>query len=645
MLSINNLSFYFGSRPLYHEASLHVKPKDRIGLIGANGTGKSTLLRLIVGEYTPDGGGISKAGDCSIGFLNQDLLSYQTSDSILSVALQAFERENELQKQIDKVLHEMEVAYRDELIDKLARLQDEFEGLGGYTIQARAEEILEGLGFSTADLEKPLKNFSGGWRMRVMLAKLLLQKPSLLLLDEPTNHLDLPSIEWVENYINTYEGAVMIVSHDRYFLDNTVNIIVEVSGGKLNYYPGNYSFFLEEKALRNQIQRGAYENQQAKIRQTERFIERFKAKATKARQVQSRVKALERMDVVDEVVDENARVNFRFTLGQQPGRHILHLDDISKAYGTNRILTDTTARIERGDKIALIGANGKGKSTLLRIIAGTEPIEGKRQSGHNVQFAFYAQHQLEALNVDNDLVAELRQTGTDRTEGQLRGILGCFLFGNDDVFKKIKVLSGGEKSRVALAKMLLSEANFLLLDEPTNHLDMTSVNILIQALEQYEGTYVVVSHDRYFVSAIANKIWYIEDEQIKEYPGTYEEYEIWKEERDATRKAAGSAATAPKKEAKVEKVAAATPTQKSDWQKNLKTATRRAEEAESKITNLEKRKTETEAKLADPTVYADAAAYAELQRYYTDVQKQLAAATSEWEGAMLEAEELEKLLA
>ncbi|MBO9637945.1 MAG: ABC-F family ATP-binding cassette domain-containing protein, partial [Siphonobacter aquaeclarae] len=277
MLSISNLSFYFGSRALYDEASLHIKPKDRIGLIGANGTGKSTLLRLIVGEYTPDEGSISKSGDCTIGFLNQDLLSYESEESILTVALQAFEREMVLQKKIDEVLHEMETNYRDELIDQLAKYQEEFEALDGYTVQSKAEEILEGLGFKTADLQTPLKLFSGGWRMRVMLAKLLLQRPSLLLLDEPTNHLDLPSIEWVESYVRNYEGAVIIVSHDRYFLDNCVNAIVEVTGGKLNYYPGNYSFFIEEKALRNEIQRGAYENQQAKIRQTERFIERFKA--------------------------------------------------------------------------------------------------------------------------------------------------------------------------------------------------------------------------------------------------------------------------------------------------------------------------------------------------------------------------------
>jgi ATP-binding cassette subfamily F protein 3 len=646
MLSINNLSFYFGSRALYDGASLHIKPKNRIGLIGANGTGKSTLLRLIDGEYTPDGGSISKAGDCTIGFLNQDLLSYQTDDSILSVAMQAFERENELQRQIDKVLHDMEVAYHDDLIDKLARYQDEFEALGGYTIQSRAEEILEGLGFSTDDLSKPLRQFSGGWRMRVMLAKLLLQKPSLLMLDEPTNHLDLPSIEWVENYINTYEGAVIVVSHDRYFLDNTVNIIVEVSGGKLNYYPGNYSFFLEEKSERNEIQRGAYENQQAKIRQTERFIERFKAKATKARQVQSRVKSLERMDLVDEVVDETARVNFKFSFTQQPGRHVLHLEDVTKWYGDKHILTHANARIERGDKIALIGANGKGKSTLLRIIAGTESIEGKRQTGHNVNFTFYAQHQLEALNVDNDLVSELRQTGTDRTEGQLRGILGCFLFSNDDVFKKIKVLSGGEKSRVALAKMLLGEANFLLLDEPTNHLDMTSVNILIQALQQYEGTYVVVSHDRYFVSEIANKIWYIEDEQIKEYPGTYEEYEWWKEERAAEAKLAAGNGQAAKAEKKPEpKRVELSETEKNTGRQALKKAQKQAEEAEQKIAHLETRKRETETKLADPAILRDPSAYGELTRFYEDVTRQLQQANDAWEAAMLEAEAWEGKLA
>ena len=532
MLSISNLSFYFGSRALYDGANLHIKPKTKIGLIGANGTGKSTLLRLISGEYSPDGGNISKSGECTIGFLNQDLLSYQTDDSILHVAMQAFERQLELQIQIDAVLHKMETNYEDKDVDLLSKLQEEFERLDGYTIQSKSEEILEGLGFTTEDLNKPLRLFSGGWRMRVMLAKLLLQKPALLLLDEPTNHLDLPSIEWVEKYIHDYEGSVLVVSHDRYFLDRTVDNIAEVSNAKITLYPGNFSFYEEEKALRNEIQKGAYENQQSQIRQTERFIERFKAKASKARQVQSRVKALDRLDVVDEVIDEKAKVNFKFNFGTQPGRFILFLEHISKAFGEKIILKNTSATINRGDKIALIGANGKGKSTLLRIISGTEKIVGERRTGHNVIESFFAQHQLESLRVENNLLEELKATGTVKTEMELRSVLGCFLFSGEEVFKKIKVLSGGEKSRVALAKVLISQANFLLLDEPTNHLDMQSVNILIQALQQYEGTYVVVSHDRYFVTNIANKIWYIEDYEIKEYPGSFDEYEVWQASRD-----------------------------------------------------------------------------------------------------------------
>jgi ATP-binding cassette subfamily F protein 3 len=527
MLSISNLNFYFGSRALYEGANLHIKPKNKIGLIGANGTGKSTLLRLISGEYSPDGGTISKASDCSIGFLNQDLLSYHTDDSILQVAMQAFGRQLELQKKIDEVIHKMETNYEESDIDELAKYQEEFENLDGYTIQSKTEEILEGLGFNTEDLNKPLRQFSGGWRMRVILAKLLLQKPALLLLDEPTNHLDLPSIEWVEKYIQNYEGAIVVVSHDRYFLDRTIDHIAEVSGQKITLYPGNYSYYMEEKALRNEIQKGAFENQQAQIRQTERFIERFKAKASKSRQVQSRVKALDRLDLIEDVIDEKAKVNFKFNFGTQPGRFILFLEHISKSFGEKIILKNTSATINRGDKIALIGANGKGKSTLLRIISGTEKINGDRRIGHNVIESFYAQHQLESLNVDNTLLDELKETGTNKTEMELRSILGCFLFSGEEVFKKIKVLSGGEKSRVALAKVLISEANFLLLDEPTNHLDMQSVNILIQALQQYEGSYIVVSHDRYFVSHIANKIWYIEDYEIKEYPGSFDEYEEW----------------------------------------------------------------------------------------------------------------------
>jgi ATP-binding cassette, subfamily F, member 3 len=629
MISITNLSYYLGDRALYDSASLHIKPKQKIGLIGLNGTGKSTLLRIIMGEYQIDGGTISKAGDVSLGFLNQDLLSYQTEDSILSVAMQAFERQNELQRQLDKIFYEMEINYHDALIDKLARVQEEFEALDGYTIQAKAEEILEGLGFTTAELQKPLKQFSGGWRMRVMLAKLLLQKPALLMMDEPTNHLDLPSIQWVEKYIQTYEGAVLVVSHDREFLDNVIDHTVEVANQKLNYYPGNYSFYLEEKELRNEVQRGAYENQQAKIRQTERFIERFKAKATKAKQAQSRAKMLDKMDRIDAVIDETARVHFRFQFTTQPGRHVLQLEDVSKAYGDKKILTQTTIGMERGDKIALIGANGKGKSTLLRIIEGAEEIDGVRRLGHNVKFTFFAQHQLESLNVEHTILEELKYANPTKSETECRTILGCFLFSNDDVFKKIKVLSGGEKSRVALAKVLVSEANFLLLDEPTNHLDMQSVNILIQALQQYEGSYIVVSHDRFFVESIANKIWYIEDQQVKEYPGTYTEYEWWKEEKGD--EPAEIAKEAPK-EVKVAKKETSQPANNAATQ-NLK---RQVAQLEESIAGLEKQKKQLENDLANPTIYGDTARLDKTNQMYKQVQADLNKQNDAWEAAMME---------
>jgi ATP-binding cassette subfamily F protein 3 len=528
MLTLNNISYFIGGRALYRNITLQIKPKDKIGLIGANGTGKSTLLKIINGDLTVDEGNIQKSKECTIGYLNQDLLSFQSEDSILAVAMQAFDEAMKIQVEMDHLIEKMETHYEEKDIERLAKLQERFQALEGYSIQSDAEKILEGLGFQTHQLHKPLKTFSGGWRMRVILAKMLLAKPSLLMLDEPTNHLDLPSIQWLENYLVDYEGAVIIVSHDRTFLDNSVKSIVEISQQQLNVYTGNYSNFLIEKAERSEIQKASFENQQAKIKQTEKFIERFRAQATKAKQVQSRVKALERIELIDDVIDDTMKVNFKFTFKTQPGRIIADLKNVSKSYTDLTILKNSSAHIERGDKIALIGANGKGKSTLLRIIGNTDDsIDGEVIHGHNLVATFFAQHQLESLDLESTILDELKHFGSKRSETELRNILGCFLFSNDDVFKKIKVLSGGEKSRVALAKTMISDANFLLLDEPTNHLDMVSVNILIQALQQYEGTFVVVSHDRHFVSQIANKIWYIEDHQIKEYPGTYDEYCYW----------------------------------------------------------------------------------------------------------------------
>lgn len=625
MLSISNLSYFIGGRALYENANLHIKPKDKIGLVGQNGTGKSTLLKIINGDYLPSSGDVQKAKDCTLGFLNQDLLSYQSDDSILDVALAAFKETLAIQAEIEQVLKLMETDYSDEVINKLAFLQDRFESNEGYTIKAKAEEVLEGIGFHTSDLQKPLRQFSGGWRMRVMLAKLLLEKPSLLMLDEPTNHLDLPSIQWVENYLKNYEGAVIVVSHDQTFLDNCISTTVEVANETLTAYAGNYSYYREEKKLRMELQQNAFENQQQMIKQTEKFIERFRAKATKSNQVQSRIKALGRLDRVHEVVNDEAFVNFKFKFSQKSGRDVITLDKVSKAYGDLTILKNTAARIERGDKIALIGANGKGKSTLLRLIAGTEVGQGTRVEGHNLIKAFFAQHQLEALTLDNEIIQEMSQAGSKKTEMELRGVLGCFLFSNEEVYKKIKVLSGGEKSRVALAKTLISEANFLLLDEPTNHLDFQSVNILIQALQQYEGTFITVSHDRHFIKGVANKIWYIEQHEIKEYPGNYEEYEFWRSQQLEV-------SSAPiQKQLKAE---VTPPKSKEDSQqakRELKKLEEQLQLVEKEISQLEEKKKGLEDKLAYPSLYLDEAQAQKIQASYQQVEASLETANTSWE--------------
>jgi ATP-binding cassette subfamily F protein 3 len=468
--------------------------------------------------------------------------------------------------------------------------------------------------------------------MRVMLSKLLLEKPSLLMLDEPTNHLDLPSIEWVENYLRNYDGAVVIVSHDRIFLDNVVTKTVDVTNQQLVTYEGNYSFYLEEKELRQEIQQNAYENQQQKIRQTERFIERFRSKATKARQVQSRVKALDRMDIIDEVVDDTAAVNFKFKFSQQPGRYIITLKHISKSYGSLELLRDTSVSIERGDKIALIGANGKGKSTLLRIVSNTEPVDGERIIGYNVIQAFFAQHQLESLHVENEILEELKQAGSGKSEQELRGVLGCFLFSDEDVFKKIKVLSGGEKSRVALAKTLISEANFLLLDEPTNHLDFISENILIQALQQYLGSFVVVSHNRHFVTQVANKIWYIEDKQIKEYPGTFDEYEYWRKKNEAS----NTVQEPPKREKKPETSQQKKSSSSPPVQNQIKALEKELAKSEEAIRELELKKSALETEMTKPEVFNNQLILKEVQKNFGEVMRTLKDANDKWEQIALE---------
>lgn len=614
---------------MYDDANWHIKPGDKVGLIGANGTGKTTLLRIIVGEYTPTSGTISMAKDLKIGYLNQDLLSYESEKSILHVAMEAFERQNQLHAEIETLLKKMETDYSEELIHKLSDKQIEFEALDGYNIEYRAHEILAGLGFDDEQQSRKLSEFSGGWRMRVMLARILLQAPDILLLDEPTNHLDLPSIKWLEAYLQAFEGAIVIVSHDRYFLDRVINKTVESRKGKLTLYAGNYSFYLEEKALRNEIQAGQFKNQQAKIKQEERLIERFRAKASKAKMAQSRIKALERMERVDDVDDDNPTVNFSFKFSKQSGRHVVRLEHITKAYPGVPILKNAHAVIEKGDKIALIGANGKGKSTLLRIIANADKdFEGKSETGHNVTTTFFAQHQLEALHLENEILQELQAFAPKHTETELRSILGCFLFTGDDAFKKIKVLSGGEKSRVALAKALTADANFLILDEPTNHLDIQSVNILIQALQQYEGTLITVSHDRYFLDSVANKIWYIENQEIKEYPGTYKEYEEWQSKRPIV-KEKPLVNTTPKKEEnkKINTYHAETP----DKHKQLQKLNKELSVLEEKVGELEKEVTAIEEQLTDQALYNNPQQLKEINLRYDSKKAELSQFQQRWE--------------
>ena len=653
LLGLQNVTFEFGARTIVEDATWHIQPNERIGLIGYNGTGKSTLLKVLTGQYTPSAGTVEKGRETTIGFLHQDLLSFDTDDSILDVALGAFERVKQLEKEIEEIGRKLEQTGDEALAHEYADKLHEMEVLDGYSIHHKTEEVLQGLGFANAALQKPYKQFSGGWRMRVLLAKMILMHPDVLLLDEPTNHLDLPSIEWLEKYLQHYAGAVVIVSHDKYFLNRMVNKIVELYQQELHIYSGNYDYYEKEKALRIEQQQKAFENQQDYIRQQERLIDRFRAKASKAAMAQSLIKKLDKLERIEdaELVRPNIRINF--SVEKQPGRTLCTLRHASKSFGPLRIIENTGAEIDRGDKVALIGANGKGKSTLLRIIAGTEPFEGERIWGHNVQESFYAQHQLEALNINNNLLEEMQSSRSGKTDLELRSLLGCFLFSGDDVDKKIKVLSGGEKARVALAKTIVSKANFLLLDEPTNHLDLHSVELLIEALNKYEGSIVLVSHDRYFISRIANKIWEIDDHKIREFKGTYAEWEAWKARREAEKtrepkvnKQAEPVSPVEKKQAEPEKTSQPQPVKNNVIDKELKKELQKQKnqfnQLEEKIAQLNSEKTKLEADLASPEVYNDKNSFLQTEARYKDTQSELAKASAAYETAFEKLMELEE---
>ena len=675
LAGLTNVTFEFGARVIVEDATWHIQPNERIGLIGYNGTGKSTLLKLLVGEYSPSAGTVERSRSTSIGYLHQDLLSFDTGDSILNVAMSAFERVLQLEKEIEELGKKLEATTADDkdqetILHQYTDKLHELETLDGYNIHHRTEEVLQGLGFANEDLKRPFREFSGGWRMRVLLAKMILQQPDLLLLDEPTNHLDLPSIEWLEKYLVHYKGSVVIVSHDKYFLNRMVTKIVEVYQRRLHIYNGNYSYYEAEKELRVEMQQRAFENQQDYIRQQERFIERFKAKASKAAQAQSALKRLEKLDKIEDAAIERPNIRINFRVDKTPGKVLVTLRDVSKNFGDIKILEHASAEINRGDKIALIGANGKGKSTLLRIIAGTETFEGERIWGHNVDESFYAQHQLEALDITHTVLEEMKNAGSQQTEQELRTLLGCFLFSGEEVDKKIRVLSGGEKARVALAKTIVSKANFLMLDEPTNHLDMHSVELLVDALKKYQGTLILVSHDRYFISKAANKIWEIDDHQIKEFDGGYDEWAEWKERMEKNKTASNGSAQSKKTFGDSEKSKKAsndseqtkkpveTVTEKNELKmpvsdinppkpinkeakKELQKQQRIFQQIEQDIAGLNKRRQEIEAALAAPETYLDRSVFNKTEQEYADIKNRLAALNERYESVFERIVELE----
>ena len=643
LLGLQNVTFEFGARAIVEDATWNIQPNERIGLIGYNGTGKSTLLKVLTGQYSPAKGTVEKGRETTIGFLHQDLLGFDTEDSILEVALGAFERVKQLEKEIEEMGEELSKTGDEKLANDYADLLHEMDVLDGYSIHHKTEEILQGLGFTNAELHKPYKNFSGGWRMRVLLAKMILQHPDVLLMDEPTNHLDMPSIEWLEKYLLHYQGAVVIVSHDRFFLDRMTTKIVELYQQQLHFYTGNYSYYEKEKELRVDMQKKAFENQQDYIRQQERFVERFKAKASKAAAAQSIVKRLDKLDRIEDVEIERPNMRINFAVEKQPGKIICTLKNVTKHFKDVHIVDNTGAEIDRGDKIALIGANGKGKSTLLRIIAGTETFEGTREWGHNVMESFYAQHQLEALNMNNDVLEELKDARSGKNDLELRSLLGAFLFSGEAVEKKIKVLSGGEKARVALAKTIASKANFLMLDEPTNHLDIHSVDLLVESLNKYEGSLILVSHDRYFISRIANKIWEIDDQKIREFKGSYAEWEDWKERKlkadAAAKKNEAAIAKVEKPEPKVEK--APQKNVSNEVKNNIQKVKTLFKQLEEKLVKLNAGKNVLESKLADPSIYGDKDKFLQAESDYKKALQELAEANKEYEKVFEQMMELE----
>jgi len=625
MLSVQNVSVSFGGEYLFKDISFRLGPGNRVGLVGKNGAGKSTLLHLIAGDTPVSEGTISQEKSIQLGFLMQDI-DFDMGRTVLEEAYQAFSEIKSLEVQMEKINHglstrtDYESESYNELIIQLNEVSERYEIIGGYNYQGTTERILQGLGFTSADFDKQTDTFSGGWRMRIELAKLLLQPNDILLLDEPTNHLDIESIIWLEDFLRKYKGAVVLVSHDKMFLDQVTNRTIEIVGGRIYDYNKAYSKYM---ILREEIltqQRAAQKNQEKQIQQTEKLIERFKAKASKATMAQSLIKKLDKIDRIELDVEDNRAMKLSFPVSKQPGKMIIEAKRIKKAYGDKMVLQGVDFEIARGTKTAFVGQNGQGKSTLAKIIVDDIPYEGDCALGHNVMLGYFAQNQAEYLDGNLTLLETMQDAATDANRSRVRDLLGSFLFRGDDVEKRVKVLSGGERNRLALAKLMLQPFNVLIMDEPTNHLDIDSKNVLKEALRKFEGTLILISHDRDFLQGLSDRVLEFKDHKLKEYLG---DINLYLEQKNLD----SLVALELKEKVKSQKPAPS----KNDYesQKKLKSLQNRQSKIEREIAELEK-----ELKISDAALesnYEQTIAQANFFEHYNGKKDQLGLLMKKWE--------------
>ena len=635
MISLNNISVHFGGHTLFEDVSLVINRRDRIGLVGKNGAGKTTLMRIITGLFNASSGNCTLPVGCTVGYLPQEL-QLTESKRVIEKALEAFQELQDLEERISALTLQLsETDQGDEatslhLAQRLHEATERHQILGGAQQEGKAEKVLLGLGFDRADLEKPLSEFSGGWQMRVELAKILLQTPDLLMLDEPTNHLDIESIQWLESFLMDYPGAVLVVSHDRAFLDNVTSRTIEISQGRIYDYRACYSDYELLREERLEQEKAVYGNQQKQIAQIERFITRFRAKNTKARQVQSKIKLLEKMEKIEVDEIDRSSIHFRFAEAPASGKVVLEASDISKSYGEKQVLTNLSFMMAKGERIAFVGRNGEGKTTLSKIITGILDYNGTLKLGHNVKIGYFAQNQAEFLDPTKTVLQTLDEVAVGEVRKQLRSILGGFLFSGDDVDKKVMVLSGGEKSRLAIARLLLGPVNLLVLDEPTNHLDMSSKDILKNAILQFGGTVIVVSHDRDFLQGLTTKVFEFRNKQIKEFVGDIYDFINQRNIRSLKELEAATVQLTKNTDTEVKLT-------RMEWEQNKQHVREKRrlqqsiEKIEKEIASKEAEILSLEAQIAESHTQFDQAAHSSLFKAYDQAKKQLGKAEKTWE--------------